>query len=281
VKMPRWSGPIRFIVNGQQRFTLLRGKALADFSYETWEELLRLHSGGIPDGSIVKRFWKQQWPDASDEQLMEKLSEYRKNYHRANPAQFYPLLMRDLIDTRARDSIPRLFQLFDAMGEHDKAMQPAVDAVIALGGPNVVEHCSRALKSENRRSRYAAMLILTRLQAPEGRSLAYPHLADSDARLCRGALNFLRSIGIVEEDGPHFVNALEKLESRAKEPRDPDPRERYTDWSTANELIDLMLSLEEVPAHGKEVLERIAASFPVLIVKTHAEKALQSISSKK
>ncbi|WP_428305037.1 HEAT repeat domain-containing protein [Lacipirellula sp.] len=267
---PKWEGNVEFVVNDKLAFTLLRGKSLEEFTYKTWEDFLRLHSGGRPGGGLLRRYWKQQSPTMSDEQFMEKM----KSFRMVNPEPFYRLFMRDLVDTQARGALPGLFALFEAMGDHDKAFTPAWQAAVAIGGADLVEHCRTALKSPNRRSRHAAMLILKSLGLPDTREIAYSHFADSESWMAAQALELLRAIGPNPEDEKHMVDALKKLATMAVAPPPYDARIGNRTLEPVNRLIYAISTLEH-PSHAAiAAIEEVAKGFPSVSIQKYAREAL-------
>jgi hypothetical protein len=211
-KIPTWHGPVRFEVNGEPSFTIPRGEALVRQSEEVWEEILRIHSGGRPKPEQIVRYYKLRSPDASEQEIKRVFITDKRKYLAFNSALLYPMLFRDLIDVRARPVIPRIFDLIESMGQHDNAFEPAFKAVVGIGGPDVLDHCKKGLKSWNPRSRHAAMLILRDLSLPDSRPLAHEHLGDVQQEVARCALDLLHHIGTTKEDVPAMIRALEEIE---------------------------------------------------------------------
>ncbi|QDT74557.1 HEAT repeat domain-containing protein [Lacipirellula limnantheis] len=275
VGLPRWNGPVKILVNGELAFTILRGEALEEFTYKTWEDFLRLHSGGRPTGGLLRRYWKQQWPTITDDQVVEKMKQFRM----VNPEPFYRVFMSDLVDTRARGVLPKLFTLFDAMGDHDKAFTPAWQAAVAIGGPDLVAHCCKALESPNLRSRHAAMLILKTLGLPDTRDVAYQHLADSESWMAVQALMMLQVIGPASDDAEHMVDALRKLTATWKDPPPYDPRTGNRTIEPINGLIFALSTSENPSNEVVGVIQELERTFPNVSVQKNARDALERMEA--
>lgn len=121
-KFPLWSGPIRFEINHEPQFTILRGEALEKQCAELWEEILRLHSGGRPNRPELIKFYRAQWPKASDKEIIEYVMKNKDTAWRINPQAMYDNAFEELVNIRAKPLIARLFALIESMGKFDKAL---------------------------------------------------------------------------------------------------------------------------------------------------------------
>jgi hypothetical protein len=278
-KIRAWSGPVRFELNGNNEFTIVRGEALAKRGNELWEEILRLHSGGRPTREQVVTYYKRRAPDTSDEEIRRIIFTDKNKYLAVDPASLYPILFRELIDTRARTIIPRIFQLIESMGQHDKAFDQAFKAVVGIGGPEVLDHCRKGLKSWNPRSRHAAMLILRDLGLPESRSLAHEHLASMQQEVARCALDLLYRIGTTKEDAPAMISALEEIERFYLTPPNERPKVAHYSSDVGTSIMYRLGSLGPDAEAALPVLERFAIDprLPVPSFQPDAKKAIEKI----
>lgn len=76
---------------------------------------------------------------------LDSSSRDRRSYYLPNSGQ---MLFWELIDIRSRSINPRIFDLIESMGPHDKAFEPAFKAVVGIGGPDVLDQCKEGLKSK-------------------------------------------------------------------------------------------------------------------------------------
>jgi len=225
-KIPAWPGPVRFDVNGKIQFTIPRGKALADKSSEIWDEILRIHSGGGATLNEKVRYYKRYWLDMTEDEVRATIITHEKDkFRNLDLDKLYPLVFDDLIAIRATPAIPRIFELIQTMAPHDKALGPAIKALVAIGGPDAVEGCKKALLSTNTQSRRAAMGILATFALPETRQLARDKLIDRDDHVSVAAFMLLQNIGIGKVDVPAMIKGLEGAKAYYMSPGDfPEKR---------------------------------------------------------
>jgi hypothetical protein len=277
VKLPAWKGPVRVEINGEPRFTILRGSKLVKRTDEIWEEILRIHSGGRPTTTQIIRNTKRTWPDVSDEEIKRDILLNKDKYYRIDPAAYYDLLFRDLVDIRAKPAIPRIFALIESMGKHDKASQPATEALIGIGGPEVIEQCKIAMKSWNPRARATAMGLLAAFATPDMRGMAREKIAELDRSTALNALEILRRIGITKDDVPSLIRALEKVEEYyTASPKDrPKLAEGY-DGEMGTRLIYSLGELGPDAAEAIPILERFTTDprLPLLAFQKNAQEAI-------
>jgi hypothetical protein len=278
-KLPIWVGPVRIEVNDEPRFTILREPELTERSNEIWEEILRLHSGGRPTLAQQVRRYKQMWRDMSEQEIKLHIMENKDQFRREDVAPYYALLFRDLVDMRAKPAIPRIFALIESMGKHDEAQRPATEALIGIGGSELVEHCHVARKSWNPRSRATGMGLLAAFALPDMRELARELIAELDRTMSLNALQILKRIGITKEDVPAMIHALEQVESFYKAKPEERPKLEYYDGEMGTRLI---YALGELGADAEEalpVLERFTSDprLPLRAFQADAQNAINKI----
>ena len=257
-KIPAWHGPIRFEVNGESSFTIPRGEAVVRQSEKVWEEILRIHSGGRATPAQMVRYYKLRSPGTTEEEIKRVILTDKRKLLAFEPASIYPMLFRELIDIRARPVIPRIFDLIESMGPFDKAFEPAFKAVVGIGGPDVLDHCKKGLKSWNPRSRHAAMLILRDLSLPESRPLAYDHLGDVQQEVARCALDLLHHIGTTKDDVPAMIRALEEIERYHLTPEKERPNWAVYSTDVGSSIMFRLASLGPEAKAALPILERFA-----------------------
>jgi hypothetical protein len=217
-------------------------------------------------------------PDMPKEEISRVIRTDMKRIRARVTASLYGTLFRELVDTRAQPAIPRIFDLIESMGPHDAAFQHAFKAVVGIGGPEVVDHCMKALASWNPRSRHAAMLILRDLGLPETRSLARAHLVDfQNPAVGRVSMSLLRRLRITREDVPAMVQALEQIEEFFLSPPNERPNVGHSD-SLGHEIMMGLGSLGPAAQDALPILGRITTNpqFPV-VAQNNAKKAIEKI----
>jgi hypothetical protein len=279
-KVPVWSGPVRYVVNEQPIFTVPRGEALIRQSAETWEEILRIHSGSRASVKQIVRYYKLRSPETPEDDIKHQLLTDKRKIQSFDSAAIYQLLFHDLIDMRARSTTPRVFELIESMGPFDKAFEPAVKSVVGIGGPDVLEQCKKALKSWNPRSRHAAILVLRDLGLPESRPIAGELLSDlQQEAVARCALDLLYKIGITKDDVPAMVRALEKIQNYYSTPVSDRPKTGTYGGDVATSIIIALGSLGPDASASLPVLERFANDFPLPAFQADAKGAIDKIKS--
>lgn len=277
-KLPLWSGPVLFEVNDKPQFTILRGKALEERSAELWEEILRIHSGGDATLQQIMDYYERRAPGMPKEEISRHISTDMKKHRSYVSASLNSTLFRELIDIRARPTIPRIFDLIESMGPHDQAFNPAWQAVVGIGGPDVVDHCKKALSSWNPRSRHAAMLILRELGLPGTRPLAQAHLVDIQNRAVgRCAVDLLYRLGVTKGDIPAMVKALEEISAFHLTPLNERPKLNYSD-DLGHEIMVVLGSMGPEAEEALPVLEKLAENPDIpAVAKDDAKKAIEKI----
>jgi hypothetical protein len=192
----------------------------------------------------------------------------------------YQMLFRDLINMRARSTIPRIFELIESMGRFDKAFDPAFKTVVGIGGPDVLDQCKKALTSWNPRSRHAAILVLRDLGLPESRLIAGELLGDlQQAEVARCALDLLYKIGITKDDVPAMVRALEKIQNYYLTPEQDRPKTGTYGGDVATSIMFALGSLGPDASAALPVLDRFANDFPIPAFQADAKGAIEKIKS--
>jgi hypothetical protein len=258
--IPAWPGPVRFEVNGVEKFTILRGKALEARSDELSEEALRIHSGGSPTLRQMTRYYAPMWPMASEASAAEIIARNEGKYRESIGVQnLLTMVVSNLVDIRAKPALPRMFALLESMGQDDPGYEPIVKGIVGIGGLELEDDCRKALTSWNPRSCHAAMWVLTDLALPDTRQIAYERLASLDDEEARGALNLLCRLGITKEDAPAMTTALADLDELYEVP----PEKRVKAAMYLCDVVDsLVFQLGKLGPGAKEalpVLERRAA----------------------
>jgi hypothetical protein len=288
-KLPHWDGPIEFEVNGEARFTVFRGALLEARAKELWGEILRIHSGGRPNLDQEIRHYRRMWPNSTYEEVRELLVSNKEKYHSIDRENIYRLLFHDLIDAGAKPAVPRIFALIESMGKHDKAFGPACDALVGVGGPEVVEQSEKALDSWNPESRQAAMGVLGTLALPETRELAREKLVHGDGRMTHGAMNLLRRLGVRQDDVPAMIDALTQIEQfylgktrRKFVSRTDEMSNSVHVAETAHGIIYALGELGPKADAAVSVLERFAtdARLPQPGYRAEARRAIEQIQGK-
>jgi hypothetical protein len=278
-KLPAWKGQVRIEINGEPIITILRGAALTDRSNGIWEEILRLHSGGRPTLPQQVRRYKRMWRDKSDGEIKLHIMENKEKFLREDVAPYYNLLFSDLVDIRAKPILPRIFELIDTMGPHDRAFEPAFKSAVGIGGPEVLVQCEKAFKSRNDRSRHAAILILRDLGLPESRHLAYANLADPYQAIGRCSLDLLHRIGTTKDDVPHLIKALEEIERFYVTPKEQRPKVKFYSGDVASSIIYVLGNLGPDATDALPTLQRLATDprLPLPGFRPDAEAAIKKI----
>jgi hypothetical protein len=278
-KIPAWPGPVRFDVNGKIQFTIPRGKALADKSSEIWEEILRIHSGGGGTLSEKVRYYKRYWLDMTEDEVRTTIITHEKDkFRNLDLDKLYPLVFDDLIAIRATPAIPRIFELIQTMAPHDKALGPAKGALVAIGGPDVVEGCKKALVSTNTQSRRAAMGILATFALPETRQLARDKLIDRDDHVSVTAFMLLQNIGIGKVDVPAMVKGLEGAKAYYMSPGDfPEKRPYGYNGELPRRLIFSFGELGPSARDALPILKEVASEPTLRGFREDAVKAIVKI----
>ena len=281
-KLPAWKGPVRVEVNGEPSFTILRGAALTERSNEIWEEILRLHSGGRPTLPQQVRRYKRLWRDTSDQEIKRHIMQNKDKFLREDVAPYYDILFRDLVDIRAKPAIPRIFALIESMGKHDKALRPASNALVGIGGPELIEQCQVAMKSWNPRSRATAMGLLATFALPEMREMAREKIAELDRTVSLNALEILRRIGITKDDVPSMIRALEQVEKYYLARPEDRPKLEYYDGEMGTRLIYSLGELGPDAQEALPILERFTTDprLPLRAFQKDAQDAINKIASR-
>jgi hypothetical protein len=216
----------------------------------------------------------------SDQEVKQQIMENKEKFARDDVLAYYEILFRDLVDIRAKPAIPRIFALIESMGKHDKALRPASDALIGIGGPEVVEHCNIAANSWNPRSRATAMGLLAIFALPEMREMAREKISELDRTVSLNALEILRRIGITKDDVPSMINALEQVAKYyAKELKNP-PKLEYYDGEMGQRLIYELGELGPDAAKAIPILERFTTDtrLPLRAFQKNAQDAIDKIN---
>jgi uncharacterized small protein (DUF1192 family) len=279
-KFPLWSGPVRFEVNHEPQFTVLRGEVLEKRCAELWEEILRLHSGGRPNRSELIQLYRVQWPAASDKEIVDYLMKNKDKVQRIKPQVAYDKAFEELVNIGAKPLIPRLFALIDSMGKFDPAFTPACSAIIGIGGPEVVDYCKVAIKSQNPRSRDVGMSILTYLELPDTRAIAYEHLGDIDANFGHNSFDLLNRLGITKSDVPAMIEALNKIDDFYQGREDAQkPVDGYYDGEVAKSIMWAFGQLHANASEALPLLERMAAEGRIPALQEEAQQAIAQIKA--
>ena len=259
-RMAKWDGPVRFELNGMPQFTIERGEKLTQRVDELWEEVLRLHSGAKPNRLELILLLRSNNVGLTDDEAIKLVTEDKLRYQSISNKELYPIVFRELSDLKARSAIGRLFKLIDSMGQFDPAEEPAWQAIVAIGGPDVVGECKAALKSPNRRSRAAATSILWRIADPETRTFAWDCLDSTDWESARGAIMLLKALGFKREDVPALIHRIERIEGLWKTAHEEGRVEGYQ-GSLSDDMNEPIWALGTLGSAGEEAiptLERIA-----------------------
>jgi hypothetical protein len=279
-KFPHWGGPIRFEVNHEPQFTILQGEALEKQCAELWEEILRLHSGGGPNRAELIQFYRAQWPAASDKEIIEYVMKNKDTARKINPQVTYDNAFEELVNIRAKPLLPRLFAFIDSMGKFDKAQSAACSAIIGIGGPEVEDYCKVAIKSQNPRSREAGMGILTNLQLPDTRPIAYEHLGDIEANFGKNSFELLNRLGISKDDVPALIEALDKIDDfyQGREGAQK-PVDGYYDGEVAKSIMGAFGQLHADASEALPLLERMADEERIPALREEAQQAIAQVKA--
>lgn len=283
-KLPAWRGPVRVEINGEPSFTIPRGEDLVKRSHEVWEEILRLHSGGRPTLPQQVRRHKRIWHDMTDDEIKLHIMENKEKFWREDPVPYYDLLFQDLIDMRAKPIVPRIFALIESMGKHDKASIPATEALVGIGGPEVIEQAKIAMKSWNPRARATAMRIMAEFALPEMRGMAREKIAELDRSAAFHSMKILLRLGITKDDVPHLIHALEQVEKYySVDPSERPKLENGYSGEIGRSLIYQLGELGPDAAEALPILERFTTDprLPLLAFQKNAQEAIDKIKQGK
>jgi HEAT repeat protein len=220
---------------------------------QLWEEILRLHSGGYVNRLELARQFQTLWPHATDQEVVDEVFKDKTKLLTTPAKAVYPMLFQELVDIRARPAIPRIFELLKATGKFDPILEHATNALVGIGGPELVTDCKEALKSWNPRSREAAMRSLASLGDPETRSIAYECFNSSDLAMVRDGLSLLKGIGPKREDVPALIRGMQKFESLLF---DPQITTRIVGYGSVSEdqLCESINNLASLGAQAEDAL---------------------------
>lgn len=229
------------------------------------------------------RRYKRQWPGMTDDEVRLSLYKNKKKIRVESVSPYIDMLFRDLVDMRAKPIMPRIFALIESMGKHDKAQAPAVQSIVGIGGPEVIEHSKAMLNSWNPRARATAMGLLARFATPDMRAMAREKIAELDQSVSLSAMEILRRLGITKDDVPHLVYALDRVAKYyAKELENP-PKLEFYNGEMGHRLIHELGELGPDAAEALPVLERFTTDsrLPLSAYQKHAQEAIDKIRGSK
>jgi hypothetical protein len=207
-----WPGPVRFEVNGEVKFTRWKGEQLKEEAGKRWAEIKRLHDGGRPTQEQRVAAAQPQWGEGTPDPIIVAALA-KKPVSRDEMKGIFVQEFRRLADMGAWPVVPDIFRLAETMAEFDPAFGPACLALGAIGGPEVVAGCARAIRSKNRFAQHLGVAVACDLGLPELRPVFHRGLASSYEPVVRGAMNGLTDLGLSADDVPPLVGVLKRVDS--------------------------------------------------------------------
>jgi hypothetical protein len=277
-RLPTWFGPVRFELNGKRQFTIVRGVSLNQQADRIWEEILQIHSGARLSRPEFVKYLLSQSPRMSDQEATDAAFDKEKVF-RTPATVMYPILFEELINIRARPVIPRIFELLKATGKFDPILEHVRNALVGIGGPELVVNAKEALNSWNPRCRETAMGALAAIGDQETRPLAYRLMDSDDLGSIRGGLSILNGIGPRKSDVEQIVYNMQRLESTLFDPPNGKRGPNY-DMSSSGDIDAFIFTLAGMGAQAKDampVLEQMATKPKYPLSTTLQESAQNAV----
>jgi hypothetical protein len=273
---------VRFEINDKPSFTIVRGEELQRRSDQIWNEIIDLRSSGQVNRLQYIHLQQKQFPAMGEEDLLQG-AEGKDKFMHMRPAVIYPMLFRELVDMRAKPTIPRIFELLQSLGKFDPMQQLAFDALVGIGGPELLPACKEAIKSWNPRCRETAMNVLAAIALPETRDLAREYLLGPDNQAVYFGLHLLKNLGVRRDDVPTLVRSLENFESILLDPNATDRRAKFlVTGASSDTIFDYIAIFKSLGAEAEEalpVLDRMAKESRYPNSKTFHARAAEAAES--
>jgi hypothetical protein len=226
------------------------------------------------------KYLRSSSPSISDQEAIKAAFD-KSQLLRTPAAAVYPILFGELVDIRARPIISRIFELLKATGKFDPILEHANNALIGIGGSEVIVHAKEALNSSNPRCRETTMRALAGIGEPEVRPIAYSLVAGSDIDSIRGGLRILNGIGPRRDDVGELVRSLQRLESILCNPPNGNRGPNF-ETSGSDDITAFVFALAGMGAQAEDalpVLEQMATK-PRYPLSTTLQEAAQKAVDK-
>jgi hypothetical protein len=207
-----WIGPIRFELNGKPTLTIWKGRRLETEAARQWQEIQRLHAGGDPSPAQRLDAERPRWgKGTTDERIDADLA--GKAVDEDERKRMLVVEFRRLADMRGTPAVKEVVRFAENLREFDPAIEAAWHALSAIGSPDVVAGCAKALKSGNYSTQYVGIAVAEDLGMAELRPLYHLALTSSHAPIVRGGMNGLSRIGWHKEDVPSLIVLVKRVDA--------------------------------------------------------------------